>query len=112
MSSKENQAYKVIRARYSTEKTSVLQNLCESQSSKSLKRCTSAKYTFMVAKTATKAQIASAIEAIYAEQGIQVIKVNTLLTKPKEKRLRKQKGFTSVRKKAIVTLASGQKLPE
>ena len=112
MTHKINAAYTIVRSRYSTEKTSMQQGLLAATSSKSLATCTSAQYTFMVDVNATKPEIANAIEVIYSEAGIKVLKVRTIRTKPKVKRIRRQKGMTSVRKKAIVTLASGQKLPE
>ena len=42
------------------------------------------KYTFRVAKKATKVQIANAVEAIF---GVKVLNVNTMTVKGKEKRM-------------------------
>ena len=46
-------------------------------------------YTFEVAKTANKIEIAQAIEEIF---DVKVVKVNTLIVKPKPKRVRLQPG--------------------
>lgn len=62
------------------------------------------RYTFEVAKTATKPQIAQAIEAIFE---VKVLKVNTMNVKGKPRRVRYQMGKTRSWKKAIVTLAEG-----
>ena len=64
-------------------------------------------YTFEVAKTANKIEIAQAIEAIF---NVKVVKVNTLNVKAKPKRMRYQKGFTRTWKKAMVTLKEGDKI--
>ncbi len=62
-------------------------------------------YTFKVAKNATKTQIKKTIENHF---GVHVIKINTLNTKPKDKRVGKYAGKTKVYKKAIVTLKNGE----
>ena len=65
-------------------------------------------YTFVVAPTATKGQIRSAIEEIFED--VQVAKVNTLNRKGKKVRSRRT-NTTSSRptvKHAIVTLAEGE----
>ena len=61
-------------------------------------------YTFEVAKSANKIEIAQAVEKIF---GVTVVKVNTLNVKPKSKRLRYTQGLTRTWKKAMVTLAEG-----
>lgn len=61
-------------------------------------------YTFEVAKTANKVEIAQAIEAIF---NVKVAKVNTLNVKAKPKRVRAQLGKTRTWKKAMVTLKEG-----
>lgn len=61
-------------------------------------------YTFEVAKTSNKVEIAQAIEAIF---NVKVVKVNTLNVKAKPKRVRYQMGKTRTWKKAMVTLAEG-----
>lgn len=65
------------------------------------------KYTFEVAPTAPKEEIAQAIEKIF---NVHVNKVNTMWVKPKTKRVRYQPGKTRRWKKAIVTLADGEKI--
>ena len=62
-------------------------------------------YTFKVAKTATKTQIKKTIENHF---GVHVEKINTLNTKPKDKRVGKYTGKTKTYKKAIVTLRNGE----
>ena len=57
------------------------------------------KYTFEVAKSAGKEEIAAAVAKLF---NVHVTKVNTLSVKPKSKRLRW--------KKAIVTLAEGEQI--
>jgi large subunit ribosomal protein L23 len=65
------------------------------------------KVVFQVAKDATKDEIATAIEELFK---VQVLKVNTLITKGKTKRFRGRAGKRSDVKKAIVTLAEGQSI--
>ena len=62
------------------------------------------RYTFEVAKDATKPQIASAIEEIF---DVSVLKVNTMNVTGKPRRLRWKAGKTRSWKKAIVTLSEG-----
>ena len=61
-------------------------------------------YTFEVAKSSNKVEIAQAIEAIF---NVKVVKVNTLNVKSKPKRVRYKVGRTRTWKKAMVTLAEG-----
>jgi large subunit ribosomal protein L23 len=65
------------------------------------------KVVFRVAQTATKAEIAEAIEALFK---VNVVKVNTLNLKGKTKRFRGREGRRADIKKAIVTLAEGQSI--
>ncbi len=67
------------------------------------------KYTFKVAKDATKPEIASAVEELF---GVKVASVNTINMKRKPKRLRYQVGYTAAWKKAIVTLTADSKAIE
>jgi len=62
-------------------------------------------FTFKVAKDATKTEIKWAVEKAF---NVTVVKVNTLNTKPKAKRVGKYTGKTKTYKKAIITLAEGQ----
>lgn len=59
------------------------------------------KYTFKVAKKATKVQIANAVEALF---NVKVINVNTIIVKGKEKRVGANSGKRPDWKKAIVTI--------
>ena len=59
------------------------------------------KYTFKVAKNATKIQIKNAVEKLFE---VKVLKVNTVTVKGKEKRVRYVPGKTPDWKKAIVTI--------
>jgi large subunit ribosomal protein L23 len=72
------------------------------------------KYTFAVHADANKIQIKAAIEELYAKEKVTVVSVNVLTTKPKEKRRGTRRGrisgFTTPWRKAIVTLAPGQKI--
>ena len=63
------------------------------------------KYTFEVAKTANKIEIAKAVEELF---GVTVKKVNTMNVKPKKKRVRYIAGYTRSWKKAMVTIAEGE----
>lgn len=65
------------------------------------------KVVFRVAKDATKAEIAEAIQELFK---VTVVKVNTLNVKGKTKRWRGHLGRRSDIKKAIVTLAEGQSI--
>ena len=62
------------------------------------------RFTFEVAKTASKIEIAKAVEEIF---DVKVLKVNTVNVKSKKKRMRNIEGKTRTWKKAIVTLAEG-----
>jgi large subunit ribosomal protein L23 len=70
------------------------------------------RYTFRVAKDATKPEIAHALEEVYEAQGIKVVAVNTIRMRGKVKRLGRRgvTGRTPDWKKAIVTLQAGQRL--
>jgi large subunit ribosomal protein L23 len=72
------------------------------------------KYTFAVHRDANKIQIKQAIEELYAKEKVTVVAVNVLTTKAKEKRRGTKRGrisgWTSPWRKAIVTLAPGQKI--
>ncbi|HEV2236357.1 MAG TPA: 50S ribosomal protein L23 [Ktedonobacterales bacterium] len=71
------------------------------------------RYTFRVALEANKIQIKQAVEAMFP---VKVVKVNTMRVPGKSKTLRTRKGIyrSEARpwKKAIVTLADGQSIPE
>ncbi len=85
--------YDVILAPHITEKATVLSELN--------------KVVFRVAKDATKDEITAAVEELFK---VNVLKVNTVITKGKTKRFRGIMGRRDDVKKAIVTLAEGQSI--
>ncbi len=76
---------------------------------KSMDGIASRKYTFKVAKDATKPEIGHAVEELF---GVKVADVNTINMKRKPKRLRYNAGYTAAWKKAIVTLKPDSKTIE
>jgi large subunit ribosomal protein L23 len=80
-------------------------------SEKSMDQTQRGKYTFAVHVDANKFQIKDAVEALFK---VKVVDVNVLTTKSKEKRRtvgrRRTKGLTSPWRKAVVTLATGDKI--
>ncbi|GEM87397.1 50S ribosomal protein L23 [Meiothermus granaticius] len=64
-------------------------------------------YTFWVAPDSNKTEIANAIESAFK---VKVVRVNIQNTLGKNKRLGKFEGKRPDRKKAIVTVAPGQKI--
>jgi large subunit ribosomal protein L23 len=83
-------------------------------SEKSMDESQRGKYTFEVHPDANKIQIKAAIEELYKSEKVTVVGVNVLTTKSKEKRRGTKRGrivgHTSPWRKAIVTLAAGQKI--
>ena len=67
----------------------------------------SGKYAFHVATGANKLQIKEAVERAF---DVHVLKVNVMNMPGKERRVGRSKGMTSEWKKAIVTLAPGQRI--
>lgn len=76
----------------------------------SMSRVAQKRYTFEVAKAATKAEIAKAVEELF--KGAKVESVNTMIMKRKPKRVGVHAGYTSAWKKAIVTLTAESKTIE
>jgi large subunit ribosomal protein L23 len=80
-------------------------------SEKSMDETQRGKYTFRVHDDANKLQVKAAIEELFK---VDVITVNVSTMKVKEKsrnrRRGRQRGWTSPWKKAVVTLATGQKI--
>lgn len=64
------------------------------------------KYTFKVATTATKIDIARAVEELF---GVEVAKVNTVSVRGRFRRKGMHSGYTAASKKAIVTLTENSK---
>ncbi len=83
-------------------------------SEKSIDESGRGKYTFAVNEHANKIQIKAAIEKLYEKEKVTVVSVNVLTTKAKEKRRGTKRGrtsgYTTPWRKAIVTLAPGQKI--
>ena len=80
-------------------------------SEKSMDHTNRGKYTFEVHPAANKLQVKHAVEDLFS---VDVVDVNVLTTKAKEKsrgrRRGRNPGFTSPWKKAVVTVAAGQKI--
>lgn len=64
-------------------------------------------YTFKVAKDSSKDEIKKAVEDAFK---VKVVKVNTLITKSKKRRVGKYSGRTKTYKKAIITVAKGSSI--
>jgi large subunit ribosomal protein L23 len=83
-------------------------------SEKSIDQATRQKYTFRVHPDANKIQIKAAVEELYAADKVTVVAVNVLTTKAKTKvrntRRGRIEGRVSPWRKAVVTLAAGQKI--
>lgn len=67
------------------------------------------RYGFWVERDASKSKIKKEIEERFK---VEVVKVNTINLKGKEKSWRQRKGKRSDRKKAIVTIKKGQRIKE
>ncbi len=67
------------------------------------------KYTFKVAKDATKVDIAKAVETLF---GVEVEKVNTMNVRGQMRRYGRFEGYKASWKKAIVTLTADSKTIE
>lgn len=83
-------------------------------SEKSIDQSGRGKYTFEVHRDANKIQIKAAIEELYKGDKVTVVAVNVLTTQPKTKVRGTRRGRISGRispwRKAVVTLAAGQKI--
>ena len=83
-------------------------------SEKSMDESQRGKYTFAVHDDANKIQIKDAVEALWAKENVTVVSVNVLTTKRREKRRGTKRGrisgWTTPWRKAVVTLAPGQKI--
>ena len=67
------------------------------------------KYAFYVHPSANRTQIKDAIETVFE---VEVKKINLQTVRGKEKRMGRTRGLTARRKKAIVTLAAGQRIAQ
>ena len=76
-------------------------------SEKSMAMMEENKYTFLVDPNANKIEIKKAVEEIFK---VSVIDVRTMHVKGKLKRQGKYSGYTSDKKKAVVTLKAGDKI--
>ena len=77
------------------------------QSEKGARLAKHDQYVLDVSPSANKHEIRQAVQALFK---VTVMDVNTLITHGKWRRLQIQRGRRSDRKKAIVTLAKGQKI--
>jgi large subunit ribosomal protein L23 len=102
--------YQIVKHQHVTEKAQVLEGLKNAKSNRSLARCESPKYVFIVDPMANKQEIAWAIEEIYRDKKVKVVGVNTINVKPKQRRVRGRLGMKKSFKKAIVTLENGDSL--
>ena len=64
-------------------------------------------YSFLIDTRVDKVEVKKAVEKIF---NVKVLRVNTINVKPKPKRLGKSSGYTSKRKKAIVTVSAKDKI--
>ncbi|MFO7807004.1 MAG: 50S ribosomal protein L23 [Candidatus Moraniibacteriota bacterium] len=65
------------------------------------------KYVFEIGSTSNKKEVARAIESLY---GVDVVKVNIIRNKPKTHNFRMISGKKKGKKKAVVTIKSGQEI--
>lgn len=102
--------FSVVKSVYVTEKSTTLTGLAASESNRCVARCKTPKAVFLVHQRANKQEIAKAIEAIYQESKVRVVKVNTVNVKPKPRRVRGKPGFKAGYRKAIVTFEEGDSI--
>ena len=83
-------------------------------SEKSIDESSRGKYTFAVHPDANKIQIKAAIEELYKADKVTVVAVNVLTKRPRTKTTGTRRGRVSGRvsgwRKAVITLAPGQKI--
>lgn len=78
-------------------------------SEKAVSGIEASKYAFFVHPSANRTQIKEAIETVFS---VDVVKINLAYVAGKTKRMGRQVGRRADRKKAIVTLAAGQKIQQ
>lgn len=74
---------------------------------KSMGQANNGRYTFEVRRDATKQEVAEAVASAFK---VDVVDVNVMSVKGKARRLGRRTGRTPDRKKAIVTVAAGQRI--
>ncbi len=74
---------------------------------KSMSQTNNGKYTFEVRTSASKQEIAEAVAEAFK---VDVLEVNVIAVRGKTRRLGRRVGRTPDRKKAIVTVAKGQRI--
>lgn len=102
--------YQIIKSRRVTEKSRVLEHLMNAKNNPSLAKCQSPKVVFDVDSKANKTEIAAAVEEIYKDQKVKVVKVNTVNVGSKKRRVRGFLGKTAAFKKAVVTFRVGDSI--
>ncbi len=78
-------------------------------SEKAVSEIENGKYAFFVHPDASRTQVKDAVERVFR---VEVVRVNVLNVRGKEKRLGKYAGRTAARRKALVTLAPGQRIQQ
>ncbi|MBS3904770.1 MAG: 50S ribosomal protein L23 [Simkania sp.] len=104
--------YDIIKNRHVTEKARVLEQLQYNSSNACVKKCDAPKAVFIVNRKSNKIEIAQAVEQIYIDKKVKVVKVNIVNVKSKTRRVRGRIGVMSAFKKAIVTFRPGDSIDE
>ena len=78
-------------------------------SEKAVAEIDAGKYAFYVHPDASRTQVKDAVEKVFR---VDVVKVNMQKVRGKEKRMGRFVGRTAERKKALVTLAAGQRIQQ
>ena len=78
-------------------------------SEKAVSEIENGKYAFFVHPDASRTQVKEAVESVFK---VDVIKINILNVRGKEKRMGRYVGRTAARRKALVTLAAGQRIQQ
>jgi large subunit ribosomal protein L23 len=104
--------YDIIKNRHVTEKARVLEQLQYNSSNQCVKKCSSPKAVFIVNRGCNKYEIARAIEEVYSDKKVKVVKVNIINMKQRKRIYRGRAGTVRGYKKAIVTLRAGDSIDE
>jgi large subunit ribosomal protein L23 len=78
-------------------------------SEKAVSEIVNGRYAFFVHPDASRTQVKDAVERVFK---VEVVKVNILNIGGKEKRMGRYVGRTAARRKALVTLAAGQRIQQ